>query len=59
VQVDELPLDAGDWDEADALLEQVLARGTSAARQRAVLARTGEIADVARSVVDLLLPTGG
>jgi YbdK family carboxylate-amine ligase len=51
--------DAGDWDEADALLEQVLARGTSAERQRAVLLRTGEIADVVRSVVDVLLPSGG
>jgi YbdK family carboxylate-amine ligase len=48
--------EVGDWEEASALLEQVLARGTSAARQRAVLARTGELADVVRALVDVLLP---
>jgi len=41
----------GDWDEVSALAEQLLARGTSAARQRAVLARTGDLDSVVRSLV--------
>lgn len=43
--------DAGEWDEVSALAEQALARGTSAARQRAVLERTGELDDVVRSLL--------
>jgi YbdK family carboxylate-amine ligase len=48
----------GDWDEVQALAEQALARGTSAARQRAVFARTGNLVEVARSVVDEAAPGG-
>ena len=36
----------GDWDEVGALVERVLADGTGAARQRAALARRGEMDDV-------------
>ena len=43
--------DAGEWDEVRALAEQALGRGTSAARQRAVLERTGELDDVVRSLL--------
>lgn len=43
--------DAGEWDEVSSLAEQALARGTSAARQRAVLERTGELDDVVRLLV--------
>ena len=48
--------DAGEWDEVSALAEQALARGTSAAEQRRVLATTGDLADVSRAVVAQLLP---
>lgn len=41
----------GDRDEVAALTGSLLARGTSSARQRAVLARTGRLADVVRAVV--------
>ncbi|MCW2777907.1 MAG: YbdK family carboxylate-amine ligase [Frankiales bacterium] len=44
--------DAGEWDEVSALAEQALARGTSAARQRAVLERTGELDDVVRLLLE-------
>ncbi|MCW2615170.1 MAG: YbdK family carboxylate-amine ligase [Frankiales bacterium] len=47
--------DAGEWDEVSALAEQALARGTSAAEQRLVLARTGDLAAVTRSLVDQVL----
>ncbi|HEX3620979.1 MAG TPA: glutamate--cysteine ligase [Acidimicrobiales bacterium] len=40
----------GDWDEVRALVEQTTARGNGATRQRAALARRGELGDV----VDLL-----
>jgi YbdK family carboxylate-amine ligase len=42
----------GDWDEVSGLAEQALARGTSAARQRAVHRHTGELAEVVRAVVE-------
>ncbi|MDP9434621.1 MAG: glutamate--cysteine ligase [Actinomycetota bacterium] len=48
--------EAGEWGEVSALAGQALARGTSAARQRAVFARTGELDDVVRT---LLEETGG
>ena len=44
--------DAGEWDEVSALAGQALGRGTSAARQRGVLERTGELDDVVRSLVE-------
>lgn len=43
--------DAGEWDEVHALAEQALARGTSAAQQRAEALRTGDLAQVARMLV--------
>ena len=43
--------DSGDLAEVTALAQAALARGTSAARQRAVLARTGDLVAVVRSVV--------
>ncbi|MCW2606500.1 MAG: YbdK family carboxylate-amine ligase [Frankiales bacterium] len=43
--------DAGEWDEVSGLATQALLRGTSAARQRAVLERSGELDDVVRSLV--------
>jgi YbdK family carboxylate-amine ligase len=46
----------GDWEETAALAEQALGRGTSAARQRAVLERTGDLSDVVRSLVDESAP---
>ena len=44
----------GDWDEVAGLAEQLLARGTSAERQRAV-ARNGSLVDVVDAVVAELL----
>lgn len=44
--------DAGEWDEVSVLAEQALGRGTSAARQRAVLERTGSVDDVVRLLLD-------
>nr|WP_269205092.1 glutamate--cysteine ligase [Motilibacter aurantiacus] len=44
--------DRGEWDEVQALAGQALARGTSAARQRAVLHRQGDPVAVARMLVD-------
>lgn len=41
----------GNWDEAVALTDALLSRGTSSARQRAVFARTGQLRDVVRAVV--------
>ncbi len=46
---------AGEWDEVSSLAEQALARGTSAAQQRGVLDRTGDLAAVTRSLVDQVL----
>ncbi|MCW2605879.1 MAG: putative Carboxylate-amine ligase, partial [Frankiales bacterium] len=43
---------AGEWDEVSALAEQALGRGTSAARQRAVHARTGALDDVVRLLLE-------
>ncbi len=43
---------AGEWDEVSALAAAALSRGTSAARQRAVLERTGELDDVTRSLLE-------
>nr|WP_269204615.1 glutamate--cysteine ligase [Motilibacter deserti] len=43
--------DAGEWQEASELTTRLLARGTSAQRQRAVLQRTGDLRAVAASVV--------
>jgi len=48
----------GDWDEVAALADAALARGTSAARQRAVFARTGDLREVTRSVVAEAAPAG-
>jgi YbdK family carboxylate-amine ligase len=42
---------AGEWDEINELAEQALMRGTSAARQRQVMERTGDLVEVTRSVV--------
>jgi carboxylate-amine ligase len=42
----------GDWDEVQALTDQALSAGTSAARQRAVVAGGGDLRAVAQSVVD-------
>ncbi len=44
--------ETGDLAEVQALAEQSLARGTSAARQREVLARTGELDDVVRLLLE-------
>jgi YbdK family carboxylate-amine ligase len=41
----------GEWEEVSALTEQVLARGTSAQRQREVLHRTGDLTAVAQALV--------
>jgi YbdK family carboxylate-amine ligase len=46
----------GDWNEVAGLAEQLLARGTSAKRQRAVLERGGELPDVVRSLIDESAP---
>jgi YbdK family carboxylate-amine ligase len=43
--------DAGEWDEVWELADQALTRGTSAARQRWVMERTGDLEEVTRSVV--------
>jgi len=43
--------DLGDWQEVSGLVERTFARGTGAARQRAVLARTGRLQDVVDYVV--------
>ena len=43
---------AGEWDEVSLLAADALGRGTSAARQRAVLARTGDVRDVVRALVE-------
>ena len=48
--------DSGEWDEVHALARQALARGTSAAEQRRTYARTGELAEVVRSVVRDAVP---
>ena len=48
--------DAGEWAEVHALSEQALARGTSAAEQRATFARTGSLTEVTRGVVEQFLP---
>ncbi len=45
--------DAGDWDEVHTLVEQTLAKGNGAARQRAAFQRRGSMEDV----VDLLVGT--
>ena len=42
---------AGDWDEVRALVDEVLARGTGARRQRDALAKAGRMEDV----VDLIV----
>lgn len=42
---------SGDWPEVSALAEQALARGTSAARQREVAGRTGDIGQVVPALV--------
>jgi YbdK family carboxylate-amine ligase len=44
--------DAGEWDEVQELATRALARGTSAARQRAVLERTASLDDVVRHLLD-------
>lgn len=41
----------GDWDEVSGLAEQLLARGTSAARQRQAMHRRGELSDVLELLV--------
>jgi YbdK family carboxylate-amine ligase len=43
---------AGEWEQVSALASAALARGTSAARQRRVLERTGDLHAVVRSVVE-------
>ena len=42
--------DAGEWDEVSALVEQTLARGSGAARQRAAFIRSGRMEDVVELV---------
>lgn len=42
----------GDWDEVSALVEQTLARGNGASRQRAALARTQSLGHVVRFLVE-------
>ncbi|PVZ94947.1 hypothetical protein DDQ50_13630 [Amnibacterium flavum] len=42
----------GDWDDVNELVEQVLARGNSADRQRAAFAERGQLDDVMRLVID-------
>lgn len=42
----------GDWDEVAAMVEQLLARGTSAERQRRVLERTGSLRSVVQALTD-------
>lgn len=42
----------GDWDEVAVMVEQLLARGTSAQRQRRVLERTGSLRSVVQSLTD-------
>ncbi|SDQ04013.1 glutamate--cysteine ligase [Quadrisphaera sp. DSM 44207] len=49
----------GEWDEVSALTEQLLARGTSAQRQRAVLHRTGDLRSVAEMLVRESQPPPG
>jgi YbdK family carboxylate-amine ligase len=44
--------EAGEWDEVLALAQAGLARGSSAARQRAVHARSGDVDDVVKALVD-------
>ena len=48
--------EAGEWDEVHALAEQALGRGTSAAEQRRLHARTGDLAAVVRATVDSCVP---
>ncbi|MCW2616085.1 MAG: putative glutamate--cysteine ligase 2, partial [Frankiales bacterium] len=44
--------DAGEWDEVSSLAEQALARGSSAAEQRAVAAASGgDLTEVVRMLV--------
>ncbi len=43
--------DAEEWDEVSELADQAVARGTSAARQRQVMERTGDLVEVTRSVL--------
>ena len=43
--------DAGEWDEVSALADAALARGTSSARQRDTMERTGDLRDVTQSVL--------
>jgi YbdK family carboxylate-amine ligase len=43
---------AREWDEVAGLAQQALARGTSAARQRAVMTRTGDLEEVVRVLVE-------
>jgi YbdK family carboxylate-amine ligase len=50
--------DLGDWDEVSGLVDGLLARGTSADRQRRVAAASGSLHDVVRSVVQELAPEG-
>jgi len=49
---------SGEWDEVSGLAEQALARGTSAAEQRRVQARTGDLAAVTRALVAQAVPAG-
>ena len=44
--------EAGEWDEVHALAEQALGRGTSAAEQRRVHRRGGDLTEVTRLLVD-------
>jgi carboxylate-amine ligase len=48
--------ESGEWDELAALVEQALARGTSAAEQRRTYARTGDLAQVVRTTVERAVP---
>lgn len=49
----------GEWEEVCALTEQLLARGTSAQRQRALLHRTGDLRAVAEGLVKETLRVDG
>jgi glutamate---cysteine ligase / carboxylate-amine ligase len=42
---------AGEWDEVDALVDQTLARGTGARRQREAFARSGRLEDVVDQII--------
>jgi carboxylate-amine ligase len=46
----------GDLDLVESSLQRLLDRGTGAARQRAALARRGQLADVVAEIADITAP---